>query len=552
MTVIRQEFRPFVFERLTQFAPYSWANGPGAASGHLSAELDGDDVRLAWIPAPAGPTVTLYRIVESSSTWPSGAPEVGGLVGVTTATSGTLRLRGSGPVTYLAVWANQGSSVLDASHSQPVLIGVSQIVWPPRELSAQVTPNRTVAAVLSAPSGSRVEVQRFPEGVTIAYDINREIDRALVGPTGFRDLNPPMGEGIVYAAFCVAELADGSSSVSVPATVEVSVTPEVQQVAVQVRRSATPGAYDISWLPPSHGRVVLYATPERPQVGLENEPRTAEIIETNGLTEEFRISYPPVDLGGIMTITDFAVDPGWVRAHFVAVHWVSDDSVWVGPTVPMVTPRAPGYAQLIERVDAQVITFAWPKGVSVVQAYQGPRGQQIDPVGSEPIAQLTAEEYEQLGGMRITRTLPSNGCAVHLFGVVYLDGQPMYSAAASLDYEGITRLRYQVLPYGADGNPVGPGQQPVTYRIYAEVDDDLHDTPLAVVGQQRRLPLHPQDGPLLAQQVVSLRAGQPTYVAELPAGQTPVFIRLFVYLPPAETGAVAILDPAPYTLQVVL
>ena len=36
----------------------------------------------------------------------------------------------------------------------------------------------------------------------------------------------------------------------------------------------------------------------------------------------------------------------------------------------------------------------------------------------------------------------------------------------------------------------------------------------------------------------------------LPAGQTLAFIRLFVNLPPAETGAVAVLDPAVYTLEV--
>lgn len=546
-------YAPFVWERVPQFAAYSWSAGPAQPYGHLAADLDDGGVRLAWSRALQPAAVTLYRVVESDSSWPAGAPELGGLIGVTQATSGTVTLRPAGPVTYLAVWVNQGDTLLDAVHAQPLLVGTGQIVWPPSELSVQVTANRTVAALFNAPAGSRVEVQRFPAGVSVTYDINREIDKAMVGSTGFRDLTPPMGEDIVYAAFCVAQLADGSSVVSRPATAEAHVTPEVEQIAVQVKRSdTTPGAYDISWLPPRHGRVVLFATPEHPPHGLENEPRTAEIIEGQGLTGEFRVNYPPADLGGIMTISGFAVDQRWVRAHFVAVHWVSDESVWVGPTVSMVTPHAPSYAEIVERVDSEIVTFAWPEGVTVVQAYQGPRGGTVDPVGSEPIAQLTRDQYVRTGGMRITRTLPSNGCAIHLFGVVYLDGRPIYSDATTLDYPGMTRLTYRVVPYGADGAPSQAGARPASYRIFAEVDDDLHDTPLAVVARPARLPLHPQDGMLLAQPVVSLRAGVPTYIEEFAAGGRVAFLRVFVNLAPADCGAVAVLDPGVAMLEVVV
>ena len=544
-------YPPFPPESVTRFAPYQWGTTPAVARGHVLADLDGDAVTMSWSPLP-GEGVTLYRVVESSSTGPRGAPEVGGgQLLVTRATAGTLALRSSQAVSYLAVWANQGNTALEAAHAQPQLIGVSEIVWPPRIASAQVGSDRTVAALLTAPSGSRVEVQRFLKGEPVRYDTTREIDRAHVNTQGFRDLTPPMGEDLVYAAFCVGELSDGSSRVSVPATVEALVLPEVQQVQVQVRPSdTTPGAYDISWLRPPHGRVVLFATPERPPVGLEDEPRTAEIIEGQGLTAEYQVNYPPSDLGGVMMISGFAVDPSWVRAHFVAVHWVSDDALWVGPTVSMVTPHAPGYAQIVERVDAQVITFAWPEGVTVVQAHQGPRGMSVDPATSEPIAQLTRDEYVRTGGMRITRTLPPNGCAIDLFGVVYLDGRPIFSDPAPLDYPGITRLRYRVTPYGHDGAPAAPDAYPAGYRIHAEVDDELHGTPLAVVGNLTRLPLHPQDGRMLAQQVVSLPSGQQTYVMDVPAGQTPAYIRLFVNRPAAECGTVAVLDPPVHTLGV--
>src|SRR5699024_2186588 len=110
------------------------------------------------------------RVVQSADTWPTGAPEMASLVGVTQTTAGSVPLRPRGNVTYLAVWANQGRSVLEASQTQPVLIGFSEIVWPPGHLTVNVTADKAVAAAWRAPEGSRVEVQRFPHGVPIHYD----------------------------------------------------------------------------------------------------------------------------------------------------------------------------------------------------------------------------------------------------------------------------------------------------------------------------------------------------------------------------------------------
>jgi len=57
---------------------------------------------------------------------------------------------------------------------------------------------------------------------------------------------------------------------------------------------------------------------------------------------------------------------------------------------------------------------------------------------------------------------------------------------------------------------------------------------------------------MLAQQVVSLPSGQQTYVMDVPAGQTPAYIRLFVNRPAAECGTVAVLDPPVHTLGVIV
>lgn len=145
-----------------------------------------------------------------------------------------------------------------------------------------------------------------------------------------------------------------------------------------------------------------------------------ERIVRAGLAPSRKMSYPTTEVGDRMVIREYILDPTWVRGYFSAVHVLTADSVRVGPSVGQVVPCAPSNPVLIERVDVQIVTFVWPEGVKSVEAYQGPRGQTtIDPATSQVIATLTREHYMRLGGMQITRPLPSNGCSLHLFGVLW-------------------------------------------------------------------------------------------------------------------------------------
>lgn len=542
--------KPFEWVQTLRFGNFDWSNSGKAPVGHMVAFHVDDALQLEWSPAPEQAKVTLYRIVQSSESWPVGSPDLGAQVGVTTATAGSVHIPANGQVTYLAVWAYQGNSVFDASQSQPVLVGKSDVVWPASQLDLSVTPDKMVAASWKAPEGSKVEVQRFPDGVPIAYDPSRLLASDAVQTGGFLDREAPQGVPLVYAVFCVAELAEGGSSISAPVTASVEVTPDAEQITLNVRQSeSTPGAYDLTWQPPRNGRVVLYATKERPEQGLEKEPRTAGVLEQAGLTSQNRIVYPVNDLGGIHQIKGFVVDNTWVRTHFVAVHWIHDELVWSSAPVTMVTPRAPQWAEVIERVDAQVLTFPWPEGVSIVQAFQAPRGIELDPKTNDPTAQLIKEEYDRVGGMRITRTLPSNGCSLHIFGVLYLDGLPIHSRPITVDYPGITRLRYEFEPILPNQQPAPPGMQPAAYRLYCSVDDELHDVPLALVGNSEHLPLEPGDGVMLKEAHVSLPSEQRVFVGDLPLGSRGMYVRLFINKSASETDTVAVLDPDVQTLR---
>ncbi len=536
--------KPFVWVQVPRFKPFDWTSGKAEPQGHVVAESRDGHVEMQWTPARGEAPVTLYRIVSSPQSWPVGAPEMAAQQGVTEATAGRFPAVASGAITYYAVWAHQGASVLEASQSQPTLIGSTEVVWPPSSMTVNVTPEKKVAGTWNAPPGSRVEVQRFPEGHPVGYDQSRLLRAEVVRSGGFLDDEAPQGQVLRYAAFCVADLPSGGSATSAPTIAEITVTPEVQQVALSVRPSADAnGTYDISWIPPAHGSVTLYALGERPPQGLEREPRPMATLEAQGVRPEFRITYPSDDLGGVRTIRGFVVDRTWVHAHFVAVHQASDEVAWMSAPASVVTPHPPQWVQVVERVDTQILAFPWPEGVAKVEAYQSPRGVAIDTTTSEPVAHLTRQDYDRAGGMRIARALPGRGCSLHVVGVVYLDGAPVHSAPVTVDYPGITRIRYELEPAGPDGRPAQPGTPVAYHHLFCTADDDLYEVPIMLVANDRRLPLEPSDGAMVRQAVISLGAGERVFVGALPAGPRVTWLRLFINRPPAEVGSIAVLDP---------
>ena len=532
------------------FADFDWAQADVSGTkeaGQIQAQVSANGVSLRWRPPSGSGQVTLFRVVQSSENWPSLAPETGTLVGVTTETNVTADLTSTSAVTYLAVWANSGRDELEARTSQPILVAVGEVLWPPTELSATVTPGDEVVASFVARSGpARVEVQRTEGTGTVTYDPIRALPSSDVLPTGFVDRQPPVGVPLTYCAYTVAKLPDERQLVSAPAQTTAYVLPRPESIALAVTPvEGRSGAYDISWSAPDFGRVDIYLCHTQPPTGLSDATRSEEVIARAGLTPDRRLKNPPMQSGRRMTINSCQVDPNWVRGYFVAVHVVTPEAVAVGPIVSVVRPRAPKHLILIERVDSQIVLFAWPEGVRMVEAYQGPRGQNsLDPIASQAIASLTEEEYVRMGGLHITHPLPPNGCTLHLFGVIYDEGQPRRSTGATLEYPGMTRVHYDLLPVWPEGSQPLTGAQPLGFRVVVRSDDVVHGAPFSLVQNPTRLPLHPHDGRHVQNVVVSLTPNIETEVATLQAGQQCGFVRLFLAKPPIECGSIAVLDPS--------
>lgn len=557
---VRQEMELKQLTTAGIFAPYDLAaqftSEVEPAWGKIVVTARDDRrIHVSWLKEQGVAAEVLYRLVTDDDAWPTISPDAqfgARLLAVTRSTDVLVSVAPERPVTYFAVWINEGHDEAAARRAQPRVVARGQIVWPVRGLRAASTPGGYVAGQFTEPGdGVEVEVQRSAAGRSASYEPGRALPPGSVTQRGFMDADPVKGVMVTYAAYVVATLPDGSTEVSESSSVEAMLEVDALSLELTVTPSAdTVGAYDLSWIRPGFGRVGIYLLNQQPPKGIADDTRSIEVIERAGFLERYELPYPTQDEGPYTLIKKCHIDPRWTRGYFAAVHVVSPESVGVGPTVSVVNPRAPEHVMLIERVDTQILTFAWPEGMTMVELHQGPRGQiEVDPSASSVIESLTYQQYRKMGGLHLKRPLPPNGCSLHLFGVVYDAAVPQRSTAASLDYAGITRVRYQVVPVLAPGAVAG--SPPVRYHVEITTDDVVQEVFFALVHNRDRLPLFPGDGHTVHEQQVSLTKDQGALFADLPVGRVSGFLRLMVTSADS-ISRVAVLDPAPQRLRVSL
>lgn len=518
---------------------------------------EGGMFRLTW-PSVGGPEAAIYRVVESIDTWAASSPDTGVTLGATRKPEVLAPLTARSSATYFAVWANQGKDEIAARNSQPKLVATGEIVWPPETFSVSVTPVGEVVARFKTLPGAVVEVQKFRTDEPIRYDQSKSLREGL-SEDGFVDGDPLPGVSLTYAVYSVVVLGGKKTVVSEPRTATVKVVREPHSISLRVDpHPTTSHTYDLSWVAPPFGTVDVYLTSQQPPSGLGDQSRTLEVIEMQGLTSERRLNYPVHRIGDTRLMKGVTLERAWVKGFFVAVHVVADEAVRVGPLQTTVNATPPGEPRIVERVDTQIVTFAWPDDVRMVEVFQGPISEHdLDPTRADVIATLTEDEYVERGGLRLPQPLPSNGCALYLFGVVYDHGAPTRSRPVRVEYGGIARLRYRVEPARRDGKLVGQNAPPDVYRILLQTDEPMPPTPMCLVSNGSRLPLHPQDQDQQSLQVmtwsdVSPAPGAPVNLCEIPVGTRRLFIRLFVNYPPEKCGGVALLDPPLAQLKVIV
>lgn len=544
------------------FAEFDFSEPTGQPERLRAAVSSKGAISVSWAPTEsiAGPQSVLYRVVASDE-FPPYAPDKADIVAVTAECKAVDDRPFTAAVRYTQVWSNTGATEADALHAQPRMHAQAAIVSPVQHLDIREDEGRVIGQWVVWPGTARVQVYRIPIE-RAAQGLGDPRYRILAGEPnlgGFVDTLAERGKRYLYQVFAEASV-DGVTMLSSPLAQQVlvsAVLTPVTDLSVTLHDDEQWPQFDLVWSDPPAGRVVIYRTQRGPSAGVGEKPLPEQALAQAALPESDRLSHPiSPGADGTSSMRDVPWPREWNRTYFTPVT-VLDGVSFVGRTIAKTRTGRATQVRIVERVDKQVLTFAWPPGAASVLVYIGPRGQPAETATTGQAQEISQSQYQRLGGMRFPHPLPHRGCSVHLVPVAFAAGEKVLGTASSVEYHGLLRLNYQLYTKRDEAG----AQVSVAVRIVCELDLPS-SPPFVLVHNPDRLPLDMQDGEVLE----TVRMGDPSLSASrqirpqgLSAGGGDAlweadvqgrggFLRLFVDLPPERLSTVALLDPALPTL----
>ncbi|PWN04243.1 hypothetical protein DJ010_00895 [Nocardioides silvaticus] len=508
----------------------------------------GDDgIRLTWDGGAEDGQVRIFRLGARDDTRPWNLdPHVG--VRVVGATHDAFLVDDepfSSARRFYAVAVQAGATEAEARAALPVWWAEGVTVQPVRGLRIRTTGGQVSAGWQVASGIERVEVLRVPVdefgSTPQAFDVDRRIsgDRPGENLSGFVDDDVEAGS-YEYRMYACATV-DGRLERSLPVTSRQTVQAELPVVSDLLVEENEDGDFVITWTPLAEAglRVEIHALLERPPEGLGERTVGRAVLEREGAFSEDTVVHGSASRAVRPRL------PGEDRLHFTAVTASRDGALCrVGPTVVHHRAGAVRHVQLVERVDEQFLSFAWPDGAGLVKVL---RASAEDDHGAQDfsampvVAEIRPEEHRLRGGVHLD-PLPSEGAVLYVVGISFHATGHKQGPPYRVTYPGLTRLDCDVVPVHGQ---VRRGLRRVTEEVGRElrVTADLDvEVPLVLVRREDRLPLHLDDGERIETFQPRLQRGEPKSVLPWPRDSRPGFVRLFVDLRD-EQERYAVLDP---------
>lgn len=522
--------------------------------GHpISFAATSAEVRLEWAPVQSAEGVRIFRVVASSQTIPWRL-ELGPherLVETTFDSSAVDREPAVDGMRHYAVFMNEGSTEAKARSAPPILFAEGSTIAPVRDTHV-TSSGRRVSARWVAPSGcDRVEVLRMRPG-QVAEDIY-DPDSLVSGEslsdnlTGFVEEDVPWGtwEYRIYA--CAT--SNGRTYRSSPEVSVHSLEAEMPMVT-DLRVDLVAGdQFEITWAPLDDDdfSVRIYKSDKPVTDGQAVRTVDGSSLQRLGFTDWLTAQERPFrERRGVAA----AWEPDEHRVYFTAVTVPKNphpglELYGIGTTVPCNRATAVNHAQIVERVDEQFLSFAWPPGAGVVKVYLGSADVEVDPSDLSTLlelAEVTPGKHRTIGGVHL-KPLPADGAKIYVVGVSFSGSRPTHGPPATVRYPGLSRISYEVHPVQSG---VRRGFRKVMQETGREVTVTAHSdvqVPLVLVAAREHLPLHHEDGERLAAETVHLRRGASQVLAAFDLEAEYEYVRMFVELPPNQQEKYAVLDP---------
>lgn len=448
--------------------------------------------RLVWEPYLTSPDDTvIYRVVANEDVFPH-KPEAGELLLATTNVEyEDPRFLTSAVRTY-QVWCHVGVDERAARYRQPVLVAAGEVVSPVEDFKLTEDEGRVIAQWNVFPGTRSVRVYRVPlsGGTRGINDPRHEILTNEPNLTGFVDAEVSRGETYLYRA--MAEVTVGSTvrlANSVQKEIQVSVVlkPVLDvQIAMSTERA---GEFELRWSTPPTGRVSIYRSNTAPPADLEGSEMPVDALSPQGLDETAQLKHPVV--AADTTSSRMAGVPwpsSWDRTYFTPVT-IFGNKAKVGAVKVQTRPvAAVTDARIIERFNAQIVSFGWPAAAVSVLAWVAPRSLPAEQaIAGRPDEEIHLRQHRRDGGLTFSQLLPA-GCIVYLVPVAYSRGEQIRGEHVGISYPGLTRVQYSLRTVHEDAEG-----RVVAVNLATDVDVDT-PPPFVLVHNAERFPLGPHDG----------------------------------------------------------
>lgn len=558
----------------TGWATYS---GPPPASelDRMRTTLSDSGIQMSWAPPPGDLPVVVYRVVAEDNYRPY-SPEAGRTIAITQGLECVDLQPLHTPMRYVQVWCHKGESLAEAKAAQAEPVAETIVVTPPQDVLLAEDEGKVVGqwhTHLEDSMGERrvirVDVTRYrvghPAGMSATAAQPIAVDSPNLG--GFVDETAERGESYIYRLVVEALSTDQQRRLSAPIDLRLDVSAELMAVDDLTMSQANEpgGSFELTWTAPKAGRVRIYRLETAPPGGIDHTVEPLGALASMGLLEDSRLMHPmePADpVTGLSSMQRVPWPASWRRVFCTPVTVLGEQMI-VGRTVSTAGVDAIKNASLVERVNGQILRFAWPSGAASVQVHVGPQGASPEAVAeSKPVKSIDLSLYRRLGG--IPMRLPAGGCRVVLVPAVFDGGQSITGKPTWVDYTGLRRLTYSIGRVKQFGFMKAPRLSIKVWEFgTTAATQHAPSPPFILVYNAERLPLYAQDG--VAIPVFEENGGEsstrfqprtlahseemPEYRAEMMRGVKGGYVRLFAGGTVQSLSGIAVLDPPIDTLQ---
>lgn len=472
------------------FAPFQYrvdeANAGGITVEHLELEGEGPRTAISWDPHPTAGQC-FYRVVATSHIDQTPTPEVEEQLVITLDNYWEDEIPEGLAYREYQVWAYAAPTPAETLRAQPVLLGRQLVIFPVTGVTVSVADGTLSGTWDHLPGRNAVRVfvseEDAPGGAT---DPGNQL-HADVDERSFRHKSPRRNVNLRVALVPEIRRPDGSIATGPTREETVYVDGKLEKTNLEYafkEDDAEGTVIRFGVMGPPAGTFRIYLTPTMPSKDLSWQEVPEEALVQEGLDGPDTLRHDYGELGhGAQHDKDELWPQGWDEVYITPVTLL-DGKAWVGDSIALQRVQRIEEADLREYVGFQLVSFAWPRGASLVKIERRPLGG-----GDERtrISDVNETQYRQNGGVRLN--LDPGGEDVILTPQSLYRGDITTAEETVLSYPGLWRYLYSF--YGLPPSASAPGG--LGLQIWRSDREDINPPRFTVMFHPERMPLFSKD-----------------------------------------------------------